>query len=85
MHFERTLRSKNYWRVYKDLVKKAYGRLAKSGIISEETAQELIEQLLDYWVDDTKVVVNGKEVKECNFYKTTVQFRDIKGGGGNLI
>ena len=71
MHFERALRSKNYWRVYRDLVKKAYGRLVEIGAISEETAKEVTEQLLDYWVGDysAKVVVNGKEVKEYGHIK----------------
>jgi len=71
MHLERALRSKNYWKVYKDLVKKAYGRLVEIGSISEVSAQELIEQLLDYWVGDysAKIVVNGKEVKEHGHIK----------------
>ena len=66
MHFERVLRSKNYWWVYKDLVKKAYNRLAEKGFIAKETAEEMIEQLLNYWVGDysARIAVNGKEVKE---------------------
>jgi hypothetical protein len=71
MHYERGLRSQNYWRVYKDLIKKAYMRLVEQGGIAECTAEEMIQQLLDYWVGgySAKVVVNGKEVKEHGHIK----------------
>lgn len=70
MHYERGLRSKNYWRVYKDLIKKAYMRLVETGYLPEWNAKEMIQQLKDYIVGDwTKVVVNGKEVKEHGYIK----------------
>jgi len=70
MHYERGLRSKNYWGAYKDLVKKAYMRLVEQDGIAECTAKEIIQQLKDYIVGDwSKVIVNGKEIREYGHIK----------------